>query len=66
MENQDIRDYLRTRHIPIYQVAHKIGVSEMTMFRWLRVPLAGDHRLKVIKAIHEIMDEIEEMNRITI
>lgn len=66
MENQDIRNYLRVRKIPIYRVAHKVGISEMTMFRWLRIPLTGEHRRKVIDAIHEIIEEIEELNRVVL
>ena len=65
MENQDIRDHLRAKRIPIYRVAHKIGISEMTLFRWLRVPLSQEHRHKIVNAIDEVTKEIiEELNSV--
>lgn len=67
MENQDIRDHLRAKRIPIYRVAHKIGISEMTLFRWLRVPLSQEHRRKIADAINEVTKEmIEELNSVGI
>lgn len=67
MENQDIRDHLRAKRIPIYRVAHKIGISEMTLFRWLRVPLSQEHRRKIVDAINEVTVEmIEELNSVGI
>ena len=64
--NQDIRDYLKTRRIKLYEVANRIGVSEVTLIRWMRTPLTEAHRKKVIEAIHEIVNEIERMQTIAL
>lgn len=64
--NQDIRDYLKARRIKLYEVSDRIGISEVTLIRWMRTPLTAEHRRKVIAAIREITAEIEEMQTIVI
>ena len=64
--NQDIRDYLKARRIKLYEVSDRIGISEVTLIRWMRTPLTAEHRHRVIKAIRQITAEIEEMRTIVI
>ena len=50
---EDLRLLMRMKRIPTWKVAEVIGVSEMTIYRWLRTYDAGHHD-KIMKAIQQI------------
>lgn len=58
-ENQTVRRAARTAGIPLWRVAAAIGVSEPTLTRWLRVPLAGDREQRIMEAIATLEQEAE-------
>ena len=49
--NKKVRDTARVADIPLYAIAHEIGVSEPTFFRWMRFPLPEDKEKKILDAI---------------
>ena len=53
---EDLRLLIRMKKIYIWKIAEKIGVSEMTIYRWLRTYNA-EHHDKIMKAIEEIENE---------
>lgn len=63
MNNQDIRNEAKEKGVFLYEVAHKLGVSEPTMVRWLRFELPADKKAKILKTISEL--SIEKANRKT-
>ena len=50
---EDLRSYMKMKRIPTWKVAEVIGVSEMTIYRWLRTYNA-DHYKKIWDAIQKI------------
>lgn len=52
--NQEIRDELLIKHIPYWRIAEVIGVHEMTIVRWLRIPLSKENEVRIRKAISTI------------
>ena len=50
---EDLRLLMRMKRIPTWKVAEVIGVSEMTIYRWLRTYDSGHHD-KIMKAIQQI------------
>ena len=52
--NQSVRDAARVANVPLYAVAHEIGVSEPTFFRWLRFPLPKEKESAILDAIKAI------------
>ena len=52
--NQDIRDYAAQKGVYFWEIALKLGVSEPTMTRWMRVELPEDKR----REIEWIIDDI--------
>ncbi len=52
--NQDIRDYAAQKGVYFWEIAMKLGVSEPTMTRWMRVELPEDKR----REIRQIIDDI--------
>lgn len=57
MCNETIRQKARTNGIRLWQIGDKLGVSEMTIVRWLRKPLAPEKETLIQKAIDQIMQE---------
>lgn len=53
--NQDLRSMAHDYHVPQYEIAHRCGVDEGTLCRWLRYELPADdeRRQKIVKAIKE-------------
>lgn len=49
----DLRLLIRMKKIPTWKIADAIGVSEMTIYRWLR-KYNADHYEKIMQAIQQI------------
>ena len=55
--NKSIREFIESNGVKHWQVAHKLGVSEQTLVRWLRVPIAQDKEDAIRVAVSEIAKE---------
>jgi len=55
--NESIRRAARTEDIPLYAIANEMGISESTIMRWLRFPLAPDTENRIMMAISKISKE---------
>ena len=59
MCNEDLRNEFRIANVKQWEVAYAIGISEMTMVKWLRRELSPDKKAMVregivaVKAKHE-------------
>lgn len=51
MCNLDIRDDLKKNGVYQWQVAHELGICEMTLARWLRFEMSEEKKHKVFEAI---------------
>lgn len=61
MENLEIRRKLKETKVMQWQVADKLGVSEMTLVRKLRYELPEAEKQKIFSVIEEIA--VEKNNR---
>lgn len=57
--NQDIRDYMEKHHITMWQLGAKLGRSENTMIRRLRMELPEEDKTVLLSAMAEIVKERE-------
>lgn len=55
--NQKIRRAARVADVPLWRIAAQIGVSEPTLFRWLRQPLPEDKERAIMEAIKKLEQE---------
>lgn len=55
--NADIRRELKQARIPFWLIGRQIGVTELTVSRWLREPLPEDKRQVIVEAIRQIKAE---------
>ena len=53
IENQDLRQMMRENDIPMWRVAHCIGISEATLSRWLRLPVTPEQRQAILSGIEQ-------------
>ena len=51
MSNQDLRNEMRIANVRQWEVADAIGVSEMTMVKWLRKELDEEKKARVRQGI---------------
>lgn len=49
--NDHIRQEMKKAGVPLWKTALSLGVSEMTLTRWLRVPLTPEKEAKIMEAI---------------
>lgn len=54
IENQEIINKAKIKGIPQWRIAEEMGISEMTLVRWLRYPLEGDKKDKYLDAVENI------------
>lgn len=59
-ENNHIRRAARAADIPLWAVAAELGISEPTLIRWLRLPLAPEREQQVMAAIERLAREVDE------
>lgn len=59
MENREIRLMARGRGVQMWRIAKAIGVSEPTLFRWMREKLPDDKRQKILAVINELEEKEE-------
>lgn len=64
MCNEDLRNEIRIANVKQWEVADAIGISEMTMVKWLRRELSPDKKVMVregiaaVKAKHELNKQL--------
>ncbi len=57
--NENIRRAARIAGVPLWAIAVKLGVSEPTLTRWLRVQLSVEKEAKIRAAIAALEQEAE-------
>ena len=57
--NMDIRERMERHHIPLWELGAKVGKSENTMIRRLRMELPGEEKAVMLAAVEEIVKERE-------
>lgn len=58
MENNKIRVAARVAGVPFWKIAQKIGISEPTLTRWLRMPLSAEREGIILAAIKGLEKEV--------
>ena len=53
---EKLKTLIRMKNIPKWKIANVIGVSEMTIYRWLR-KYDAEHYQKIMNAIKQIQGE---------
>ena len=54
IENQELINKAKSKGIPQWRIAEELGVSEMTLVRWLRHPLESEKKDAYLKAVESI------------
>lgn len=55
--NLEIRAMAKNAGVKLWQIADRLGISEPTIVRWLRVPLSPERRQMVVDAIRTLAKE---------
>ena len=56
MQNKDLRDAVRIANVRQWEVAEAIGISEMSMVKWLRRELPVDKKMRVQEGIRKVLE----------
>ena len=56
MQNKDLRDVFRIANVKQWEVADAIGISEMSMVKWLRRELPVDKKIRVHEGIRKVLE----------
>ncbi len=57
--NEEIRDYMEQHHVTMWQLGAKLGRSDNTMIRRLRMELPAPEKAALLAALAEIVKERE-------
>ena len=58
--NSELRAKIETAELKQWAVANRIGISESTLCKWLRVELSPERRAKVEAAINALTAKAKE------
>lgn len=56
-ENQSVRTAAKAAGVPLWKCALRMGISEPTLIRWLRVPLSKEKETRIMEAIAALEQE---------
>lgn len=51
----ELKKLIRMQGIPMWKIAECMGISEMTLYRWMR-KFDPDHHEKILNAVKMILD----------
>lgn len=57
--NYNIRKMARVNDVTLWRIAQRLNISEPTISRWLRTPLAPEREQAIVTAIQELAKEGE-------
>lgn len=57
MNNKGVRKSIEQSGLKYWEVAHEIGITDATFSRWLRLPLEGEKKARVVSAISELQKQ---------
>lgn len=57
MCNKDLRDEMRIANVRQWEVAEAIGISEMTMVKWLRRELSDSNKVLIREGISKVAQQ---------
>lgn len=57
--NENVRSAAKNKGVKHWQIAARMGVSEQTIVRWLRLPLSKEKENAILTAIDDIAREEE-------
>lgn len=60
MKNKEIRTALRLSDVTQWQVADELGVSDVTICRWLRHELPDEKKNQILQAIEDVKAKNEK------
>ena len=57
MKSEELKHLASSKRVPIWMIADKLGISENTLFRWLRHDLPDDKQQQILKAINDVVTD---------
>lgn len=60
MCNKDLRDEMRIANVRQWEVAEAIGISEMTMVKWLRRELDDSKKVLIREGISKVAQQYKQ------
>lgn len=57
-KNIDIRQAIKNAEVPHWLVAERIGISDTTFSRWLRVELSEEKKIQIFKVLESLKKEV--------
>ena len=60
MKNKDIHTALHLSGIKKYELAEALGISEPTLYRWMRHEVVGEKHERILTAIKKLIEEKED------
>ena len=57
MRNKEIRDYIKSKGIPMWRVAERLGIADSNFSRMLRYEIPNDKKKEIMHIADELATE---------
>lgn len=57
MRNKEIRDYIKSKGIPMWRVAERLGIADSNFSRMLRYEISEDKKKEIMHIVDELATE---------
>ena len=57
MKSEELKHLASSKRVPIWMIADELGISENTLFRWLRHDIPEDRQKLILNAITKILTD---------
>lgn len=55
--NKEIKDYIKSKNVPMWRVAERLGIADSSFSRMLRYEITEEKRLEIYKITDELSAE---------
>ena len=57
MRNKEIRDYIKSKGIPMWRVAERLGIADSNFSRMLRYEISEEKKKEIMHIVDELVTE---------
>ena len=60
VRNKEIRDYIKSKKVPMWRIAEELGISDSSFSRLLRYKVSEEKKIKICEIADRLSDEYKD------
>lgn len=60
VRNKEIREYIKSRKVPMWRIAERLGIADSSFSRMLRYEISEEKKTKIYEIADRLSDEYKD------